>query len=68
VDLLTHELEILAVVGVIAGILRFEVFCLDDVLHAPYVRTFPREVWIALCVLMIPVGGILYLRYGRPFT
>lgn len=65
-DLLTHELEILAVLGAVACILRFEIFCLDDVLHAPYVRTLPREVWIALCVLMIPLGGVLYLSYGRP--
>jgi hypothetical protein len=38
------------------------------VLHAPYVRTLPRETWIVLCVLMIPLGGILYFRYGRPFS
>ena len=66
-DLLLREAEILAVVVAIAGILRFEVFCLDDMLHAPYVRTLPREAWIALCVLMIPFGGVLYLCYGRPY-
>jgi hypothetical protein len=68
VDLLRleHGLEILAVLVAIAGVLRFEIFCLDDVLHAPYVRTLPREAWIALCVLMIPLGGILYFAYGRP--
>ena len=65
-DLLLHELTILAVLVAIAGVLRFEVFCLDDVLHAPYVRTLPREAWIALCVLLIPLGGLLYLLYGRP--
>jgi hypothetical protein len=63
---LQHGLEILAVLVAIAGVLRFEMFCLDDVLHAPYVRTLPRETWIALCVLTIPLGGILYLYYGRP--
>jgi hypothetical protein len=66
-DLLVHELEVLAVLGVITCILRFEIVCLNDVLHAPYVRTLPREAWIALCVLLIPLGAILYLRYGRPF-
>lgn len=66
-DLLLHELTILAVLVAIAGVLRFEVFCLDDVLHAPYVRTLPREAWIALCVLLIPLGGLLYLLYGRPY-
>jgi hypothetical protein len=67
-DLLLHELTILAVLVAIAGVLRFEVFCLDDVLHAPYVRTLPREAWIALCVLLIPLGGLLYLLYGRPYS
>ena len=66
-DLLLHELTLLAVLVAIAGVLRFEVFCLDDVLHAPYVRTLPREAWIALCVLLIPLGGLLYLLYGRPY-
>jgi hypothetical protein len=66
VDLLGHELAILAVLAAVGGILRFEVFCLDDVLHAPYVRTIPREAWIALYVLLIPLGGVLYLFYGRP--
>ena len=66
-DLLLPELTILAVLVAIAGVLRFEVFCLDDVLHAPYVRTLPREAWIALCVLLIPLGGLLYLLYGRPY-
>ncbi len=67
-DLLLHELTILAVLVAIAGVLRFEVFCLQDVLHAPYVRTLPREAWIALCVLLIPLGGLLYLLYGRPYS
>jgi hypothetical protein len=68
VDLVRHEVTILAVLVAIAGVLRFEVFCLDDVLHAPYVRTLPREAWIALCVLLIPLGGLLYLLYGRPYS
>jgi len=50
----------------IAGVLRFEIFCLNDILHAEYVRGLTRQAWIVLCVLMIPIGGILYLLYGRP--
>ena len=64
--LLLHDLAILAMLVAIAGVLRFEVFCLNDVLHAPYVRTLPREAWVALCVLLIPFGGLLYILYGRP--
>jgi hypothetical protein len=61
-------LEILTVLVAVAGVLRFEVFCLDEVLHAPYVRTLPREAWLLLCLLLIPLGGLLYLLYGRPHS
>jgi hypothetical protein len=63
---LQHELVVVAVLVVIAGVLRFEMFCLDDILHADYVRGLTRSAWIVLCVLLIPIGGILYLLYGRP--
>jgi hypothetical protein len=63
---LQHELVIVAAVLAIAGVLRFEMYCLDDILHADYVRTLTRQAWVVLCVLVIPFGGILYLFYGRP--
>lgn len=65
--LLLDELDTIAVLVAIAGVLRFEVFCLNDLLHAPYVRTLPRQAWVALCILLIPLGGLLYLLYGRPY-
>jgi hypothetical protein len=67
-DRLQHELVIVAVLVAIVGVLRFEMFCLDDILHAGYVRGLTRPAWIVLCVLMIPIGGILYLFYGRPHS
>jgi hypothetical protein len=63
---LQNELVVVAVLVAIAGLLRFEIFCLNDILHAEYVRGLTRAAWIVLCVLMIPIGGILYLLYGRP--
>ena len=30
------------------------------------VRLLPKWVWVALCILTTPVGGILYLSLGRP--
>lgn len=30
------------------------------------VRLLPKWVWVALCVLTTPVGGILYISLGRP--
>jgi len=65
-DRLQGELVVVAVLVAIAGVLLFEIFCLNDILHAEYVRGLTRQAWIVLCVLMIPIGGILYLLYGRP--
>ena len=65
-DRLQHVLVIVAVPVAIVGVLRFEMFCLDDILHAEYVLGLTRPAWVVLCVLMIPIGGILYLFYGRP--
>ncbi|MEY4743183.1 MAG: hypothetical protein RIR34_522 [Actinomycetota bacterium] len=32
------------------------------------VRQLPKWVWVLLCVLTTPVGGILYLSLGRPLA
>lgn len=67
-DRLQHELVIVAALVAIVGVLRFEMFCLDDILRAEYVRGLTRTAWIVLCLLMIPIGGVLYLLYGRPHS
>lgn len=30
------------------------------------VRNLPKFLWVLLCLLVSPVGGILYLTLGRP--
>lgn len=30
------------------------------------VRLIPKWVWVLLCVVLTPIGGILYLTLGRP--
>lgn len=30
------------------------------------VRGLPRWVWVLLCIAVTPLGGILYLIFGRP--
>lgn len=63
--------QILAAVAllvvVLVGIARFEVFCLDDLAATPDVRLqyLSRTGWVALIVLCIPFGGILYLYRGK---
>jgi len=44
---------------------RFMSFCLADLDQAPVVRYLPRETWRLLILIWIPIGGILYVMYGR---
>ena len=50
----------LVVIGV-----AFVAYCLVDIARAPSVRYLPKWVWVAICVLSIPLGGIVYLLLGR---
>jgi hypothetical protein len=56
----------LAVVAALATYLyRFISFCLADLAQAPAVQYLPRQTWRLLILIWIPVGGILYLLYGK---
>jgi hypothetical protein len=39
-------------------------YCLFDVFRSD-VRYLPRWAWAAVCVLSVPMGGIVYLLIGR---
>ena len=49
--------DIVAAVG-------FVVFCLVDIARHE-VRHLPKWLWALICVLSIPLGGIVYLLVGR---
>jgi hypothetical protein len=52
--------------AVVLGLgLWFAWYCLTDLSRAPQVLIFSRQVWAVLIVFTIPIGGLLYLRYGR---
>lgn len=42
----------------------FVIYCLVD-LSRSEVRHLPRWAWAVICVISVPVGGILYLTVGR---
>ena len=48
-----------------ALLVGWEVLCLGDLLRAERVRLLPRWVWAIVCLLSIPLGGVLYLLVGR---
>ena len=43
----------------------FDAFCLLDIAHAAEVRYLRKWTWALICLIQIPLGGILYLSIGR---
>jgi hypothetical protein len=43
----------------------FVAYCLVDLSRATSVRHLPKWAWAVVCVLSVPLGGIIYLTVGR---
>jgi Phospholipase_D-nuclease N-terminal len=43
----------------------FVAFCLADLARAAEVRYLPKWGWALVCLLSVPLGGIMYLSVGR---
>jgi hypothetical protein len=43
----------------------FDAYCLRDIVRATDVRYLRKWVWALICLVQIPLGGILYLTIGR---
>jgi hypothetical protein len=43
----------------------FDAFCLVDIARADEVRYLHKWTWVLICLIQIPLGGILYLSIGR---
>lgn len=56
------------VMGLGLVVLGFVVYCLVDVVRAQSVRHLPKWLWAIICCLSVPLGGILYLIFGRPLA
>jgi hypothetical protein len=39
-------------------------YCLVDLARSP-VRHLPKWAWAVICVLSVPLGGVIYLLVGR---
>ena len=42
----------------------FIAYCLYD-LSRSQVRALPKWAWAFVCVVSVPLGGVVYLLYGR---
>jgi Phospholipase_D-nuclease N-terminal len=54
-----------AVAPVIVIGVAFVVFCLVDLARTKRVRYLPKWVWALICLVSVPLGGIIYLSIGR---
>ncbi len=53
-----------ALAPVLALLVAFAVYCLVDI-SRNRVRYLPKWAWAVLCVIQVPLGGIVYLLIGR---
>ena len=60
----TTEIPWAAIAPLIVIAVAFVGYCLYD-LSRSQVRHLPKWAWALVCVLSIPVGGIVYLTIGR---
>lgn len=58
---------VIAAAAIAAAVMavRFVSFCLADLAQATEVRYLTPQGWTVLIVLAIPLGGMLYLNYGK---
>jgi ABC-2 type transport system ATP-binding protein len=57
------NVALLAAIVVVA--VCFEAFCQIDLYRAEAVRYLPKWAWAVLCLISVPVGGIVYLSIGK---
>ena len=57
------ELKLLA--PLILVLIIYVLFCIRDIIKAQTTRYLPKWTWILICLVSIPLGGILYFIIGK---
>jgi Phospholipase_D-nuclease N-terminal len=60
-----HHAALIPAIVIVVIAVAFAIFCEVDVFRRPEVRYLPRWAWAIICLISIPLGGILYLIFGR---
>jgi hypothetical protein len=58
------DLPLPALAPLVLLAVAFVAYCLYDLYRTP-VRYLPKWAWGLICVVSVPLGGILYLSIGR---
>jgi hypothetical protein len=62
----TNAAQLISARSIIGVALAFDVYCLRDLAGADVTFVFPPQVWMLVIVFTTPLGGIAYLKLGRP--
>ncbi|MGI5246595.1 PLDc N-terminal domain-containing protein [Dactylosporangium sp. CA-139066] len=60
----TGSVPVAAIIPLAVIALGFVAYCLYDLSRSP-VRYLPKWVWAIICLVSIPLGGVVYLLVGR---
>jgi hypothetical protein len=61
----TNQVALITILVVLAVVVWFDWLGLADLASARYVRYLSRGAWAVVIVSTFPLGGVLYLTYGR---
>src|SRR5215475_8495247 len=57
--------QIATILVLLAVVAWFDWICLADIAKARRVNFLTKQAWALLVVITFPIGGVLYLRYGK---
>ena len=57
--------QLATIAVLLVAMVWFDLYCLRDIAQARNVRYLTPQAWGLLVIITFPVGGILYLRYGK---
>ena len=55
------------ILAAVIGIM-FDVYCIVDCCKSEVTSYLPKWAWIIICLISMPLGGILYLLFGNAKT
>jgi len=59
------RVSLITILVVLAVIVWFDWLCLSDLARSRSVRYLTRQQWALVILAIFPIGGVLYLTYGR---
>jgi hypothetical protein len=55
----------MALAPLIVVAIAFVAYCIADIIRAERVRHLPKWAWAIICLVSVPLGGVIYLVFGK---